>query len=65
MSLRQAIAFPRLIIVAGFFSIVSVSISIGMQVESTASPRLTQLGFALGTILLSIGLIHHAYTRLW
>ncbi|WP_336361053.1 hypothetical protein [Haladaptatus sp. ZSTT2] len=41
MSLRQAIAFPRLIIVAGFFSIVSVSISISMQVESTASPRLT------------------------
>ncbi|MFC6731928.1 MULTISPECIES: hypothetical protein [unclassified Haladaptatus] len=65
MSIRQAIAFPRLIIVACFVAIILSAVGLGMQVESAATLPITDVGLALGTICICIALIHNAYTNLW
>lgn len=60
-SLRKAVRYPRLVIIAAYVGLVLGSIALGMELAE--SPAWTQLLPTISMILIGIFVLHSTYTN--
>jgi len=62
-SVKRALRYPRLVIIAGYIAVILSPLSLGMTLVESSPTNFVRILPSVATTLIGIFVLHHAYTR--
>jgi hypothetical protein len=62
-SVERALRYPRLVITAGYITVILSPLSLGMTLVESSPINFVRIVPSVATTLIGIFVLHHAYTR--